>query len=138
MKIYVIDPNIKLAAVYYNKDQLNQINRQLNHKDTRRVDGVEYRCSSTDSVRTLRFSRMKLKNDDDMRSMFSIFGQYITKRLVELYTSLVWSVEQIQKSLIRPRNYEEIRALLEGQMKALVYMICDLLFCWIMLFFFSS
>jgi len=51
MEIYVIDPNIKLAAVYYNggkpphlfsirfdatlyglKDQLDQIYRQLNHR----------------------------------------------------------------------------------------------------------
>jgi len=55
------DPNTKLAAVYYNggtpthlfrirndvtlfgmKDELDQINRQLNHRDTRRVVGVEY------------------------------------------------------------------------------------------------
>ena len=55
------DPNNKLTAVYYNdgtpphlfrihndvtlsglKDELDQINRQLNHRDTRRVVDVEY------------------------------------------------------------------------------------------------
>ncbi|KEH37630.1 hypothetical protein MTR_2g043540 [Medicago truncatula] len=55
------DPNTKIAAVYYNggkppnlfricddvtlsgmKDELDQINRQLNHKDRRRVVDVEY------------------------------------------------------------------------------------------------
>ncbi|AES95398.1 hypothetical protein MTR_5g025030 [Medicago truncatula] len=77
------------------KDQLDQINRQLNHKDTRRVDDVEYRHPSTDSARSVWFSRMKLMNDDD------------------LDTLLVRSVEQIHKSLIRPRNYEEIMALLD-------------------------
>jgi len=62
MKFLGFDPNTKLAAVYYNsgtpphlfrihndvtlfglKDELDQINRQLNHRDTRRVVSVEYR-----------------------------------------------------------------------------------------------
>jgi hypothetical protein len=69
------DLNTKLAAVYYNggtpphlfsihddvslsglKDELDQINRQLNRRDTRRVVGVEYRCPLSDSVGSLRFS----------------------------------------------------------------------------------
>ncbi|KEH28454.1 hypothetical protein MtrunA17_Chr5g0446071 [Medicago truncatula] len=94
-----LDPNTKLAAIYYNggtpphlfrihndvtlsgmKDELDQINRQLNHKDTRRVVGVEYRCPFPDSTGSLRFSRMKLTNDDDdVRTMFSVFGQHITR-----------------------------------------------------------
>ncbi|AES72548.1 hypothetical protein MTR_3g091950 [Medicago truncatula] len=87
------DPNTKLTAVYYNggtpshlfkirddvalsglKDELDQINRQLNHKDMRRVVGVEYRCPLSDSAGSLRFSRMKLKTDDDVRTMLSVFG----------------------------------------------------------------
>ena len=64
MENSVFDPNTKLAAVYYNEgkpnlfgvhiditlsdlnDQLDQINSCLNHSDTRRVDIVEYYCSS--------------------------------------------------------------------------------------------
>ena len=126
------DANTKLAAVYYNgwkpphlyrirnnvtffelKDQLDQINRQLNHRDTRRVVGVEYRCPLSDSAGSLRFNRMKLTNDDDVRTMFSIFGQHTTRGPIELDASLVISTEQILKSFIRPRTYEEIRALLE-------------------------
>jgi len=61
MEFAGFDPNTKLAAVYYTggkqphlfrirndvtlsglKDELDQINRQLNHKDMRRVVGVEY------------------------------------------------------------------------------------------------
>jgi hypothetical protein len=57
---------------------------------------------------------MKLANDDDVRTMFSIFGQHSTKGPIELDASLVRSAETILKSLIRPRNYEEVRALLEG------------------------
>jgi len=57
---------------------------------------------------------MKLMNDDNVRTMFSIFGQYNTRGSTELDASLVRFVEQIQKSLIRPRNYEEIRALLDA------------------------
>jgi len=80
MKLPGFDPNTKLAAIYYNcetpphlfrirndvtlselKDELDKINRQLNHKDTRRVVGVEYRCPLSDSAGSLRYSRMKLK-----------------------------------------------------------------------------
>jgi len=57
---------------------------------------------------------MKLKNDDDVRTMFSVFGQHDTRGSIELDASLVRSAEQILKSLNRPRNYEEIRPLLEG------------------------
>jgi len=53
-------------------------------------------------------------NEDNVRTMFSIFGPYNTKGTIGLDASLVRSVEKIQKSLIRLRNYEEIRALLEG------------------------
>jgi len=46
--------------------------------------------------------------------MFSVFGQHSTRGPIELDASLVRSPEQTLKSLNRPRNYEEIRALLEG------------------------
>jgi hypothetical protein len=114
VSISVIDPNTKLVAIYYNgekpphlfkihtdvtffgsKDQLDQINRQLNHKDTMRVDCNEYRRPSTNSARTLQFNRMKVMNDNDVRTMFSTFGQYITKGLIELDVSL--DMIQIQK-----------------------------------------
>jgi len=130
------DSNMKLAAVYYNgekpphqfrirndvtlselKDELDQINRQLNHRHTRRVVGVEYRCPLSDSAGFLRFSQMKLTNDDDVRTMFSVFTQHSTRRPIELDASLVRSAEQIQKCLIRSSNYEEIRALLKGPME---------------------
>jgi len=61
MEFCGFDPNAKLAAVYYKggtsphlfrirndvtlsglKGEMDQINRQLNHRDTRRVVGVEY------------------------------------------------------------------------------------------------
>ena len=62
----------------------------------------------------VRLSRMKLKNDNDVRTMFSVFGQHSIRGPIELDASLVRSAKQIQK-MIRRRNYEEIRALLEGQ-----------------------
>jgi len=132
MEFSGFDLNTKLAAVYYNdgkpphlfrirndvtlsglKDQLDQINRQLNHRDTRRMVGVEYRCPLSDSAGSLQFNRMKLKNDNDVRTMFSVFGQHSTRGPIELDASLVRSAKQIRKSLIWPRKYEEIRALLE-------------------------
>ncbi|KEH34048.1 hypothetical protein MTR_3g058650 [Medicago truncatula] len=126
MENFVFDPNTKVAAVYYNgekpphlfgmptdvtlsrlKSELNQINLELNYKDTWRVDGVEYRRSSE----SVRFSQMKLMNDDDIRTMFSIFGQYGP---IELDALLVRSIEHIQQSLIQRRNYEEIRELMDA------------------------
>jgi hypothetical protein len=127
------DPNTKLAAVYYTggkqphlfrirndvtlsrlKDKLDQINRQLNHRDTRNVVSVEYRCPFSDSAGSFRFSRMKLTNYDDVRTMFSVFGQHSTRGPIELDASLVRSAEQILKSLNQTKNFKEIRALLEG------------------------
>jgi len=87
------DPNTKLAAVYYNgrklphlfrirndvtlsglKDHLDQINRQLNYRDMR----------------------------DDVRTMFSVFGQHSNRGPIELDASLVRSTEQILKVLCGP------------------------------------
>jgi len=132
MEFLDFDLNTKLAAIYYNrgklphlfrirndvtlselKDQLNQINRQLNHRDTRRVVGAEYRCPLSDSAGSPWFNRMKLTNEDDVRTMFSIFGQHNSRWPIELDASLVRSVEQIMKSFICSRTYEEIRTLLE-------------------------
>jgi len=123
MEFLGFDPNTKLATVYYNdgkpphlfrirndvtlsglKDQLDQIKCQLNNKDARRVVGVEYRCPLFDSTGSLRFNRMKLTNDDDVRTMFFVFGQHSTRGPIELDASLVRYVEQIQKSMIRPRE----------------------------------
>jgi len=117
MNTYLVDSNIKLATIYYNggklnpfkvrldvtlselKGRSNQINRQLNHKDTRMVNDVEYRCSSTNSEGSVQFTHMKLKNDDN-RTIFSTHGPYITKRPIEFDGSLVRFFEDIQKSLI--------------------------------------
>jgi len=78
------------------------------------VVGVEYQCPLSDSVGSLHFSRMKLTNNDDVRTMFSVFGQHSTRGPIELDALLVRSAEEILKSLHGPKNYEEIRALLEG------------------------
>jgi hypothetical protein len=98
MKICVIDMNTELTVVYYNegkplhlfmihtnvtlhglKDHLNQINHQRNHRETRRADDVEYRRPSTNPIGSVQFCRMKLMNDDDVGTMFSIFVQYSSK-----------------------------------------------------------
>ncbi|KEH34624.1 hypothetical protein MtrunA17_Chr3g0110961 [Medicago truncatula] len=38
------------------KDQLDQINKRLNHRDTRRMEDVGYQRPSIDPVRRLQFS----------------------------------------------------------------------------------
>ena len=78
---------------------------------------VEYRRPLTDSFGSPWFSGMKRMNDDDVRTMFSIFGQYNTRASFELDASFVRYVEEIHKSLIWPRNYEEIRDMLKEPYK---------------------
>jgi len=146
MEFPAFDPNTKLAAFNYNggkpphlfrirnnvtlsglKDKLDQINRQLNHRDTRRMVGVEYRCPLWDSAGSLRFSRMKLKRRRRENHVLFLC-QHSTRGPIELDTLLVRSAEQILKSLHRPRNYEEIRALLEGPKEEVSYVLINRVF----------
>ncbi|AES89243.1 hypothetical protein MTR_4g071580 [Medicago truncatula] len=73
------------------------------------VNDVEYRCSSTNSDGSVQFIHMKI-NSDDIRTIFSTYGQYITKGPIKFDGSLVRFFKDIRKSLIPSMTYEEIRA----------------------------
>lgn len=96
--------NSKLTPIYYNEgnlrclgstlmthclvcriSQLDKIIGRLNHRDIRRMNNVGYRRPSIDLNGSVWFPQMKLQNDD-VRIMFSIFGQYSSKGLIELDT----------------------------------------------------
>jgi len=51
------------------------------------------------------FSRMMLTNDDDVKSMFSIFGKHNMFPTIEMDALLMTSPEDIFKILIRPDEY---------------------------------
>jgi hypothetical protein len=53
---------------------------------------------------------MRLTNDGDVRTMFSIFSQYMTKGPIELDAKLVRFIQDICSNLIRPRIFDEIAA----------------------------
>jgi hypothetical protein len=55
-------------------------------------------------------TNMRLRNDGDVRTMFSIFSIYMTKGQIELDAKLVRSVEDICSNLICPRTFDEIAA----------------------------
>ena len=80
-------------------DQLDQINRQLNHIDTRKVDIIDYLRLSIDFDGIIQFTQMKLSNNNDVRIMFSIFGQRNSHGPIELDASLVRSFHDIKKRL---------------------------------------
>ncbi|XP_045796116.1 uncharacterized protein LOC123890528 [Trifolium pratense] len=127
-------PNTRLAAVYFNggntnlfriheqvslsdlKQQLTQINRRLNFRDPRTVTDVEYRRPSRISNNgTMLFTHVKLHNNDDVRTMFSVFSEYRSYVPIELDAELVRSVENILSCMIRPTRpwtYDEIAALM--------------------------
>ncbi|KEH41036.1 hypothetical protein MTR_1g041105 [Medicago truncatula] len=103
MATSIIDLNTKLVAIYCNggKPHLFRVRNDVTFSgDTRRVDDVEYRHPSISSIRVVQFSQMKLMNDNDVRTMFSIFGQCSTKCPIELNTSFVRTFNDIHKSLI--------------------------------------
>ena len=63
------------------------MNGLLNYFHTRRVTSVEYRLSSIGLDGHVKFTKMKLQNNYDVRTMFSIFGRYnglMTKNNIDL------------------------------------------------------
>lgn len=89
MHTYLVDLNMKLAAIYYKvenpicsrsvfidvtlsgfTDQPDEMNNFLNHKNTRRLDNVEHRLPSTDLIGSVHFTQMKLMNDNNVKTMF--------------------------------------------------------------------
>ena len=79
-------------------DQLDQITNWLNHRDTKRMKGVEYWCPSIDSAENVQFTETKLKNNDDVRTTFFLFNQYSSKiPSIKLDTYLIKSFKDIQK-----------------------------------------
>jgi hypothetical protein len=52
----------------------------------------------------LTFTNMKLENNEDIRTMFSIHSQYSTKGPIELNAKLTRSVDAILARLKRPED----------------------------------
>ncbi|KEH26248.1 40S ribosomal S10-like protein, putative [Medicago truncatula] len=50
------------------------------------------------------FSRLELKNDDDVMNMFSIFWQQIMVSWIDMFVTLQRSTEDILNSLIPPKD----------------------------------
>jgi hypothetical protein len=65
---------------------------------------VEYICYERPTLNEGRisFSRIELTNDDEMRSMFSIFWQHNMFPWIDMYVTLLRSPEDIFNSLILP------------------------------------
>jgi hypothetical protein len=92
------------------KHQLTQLNIRIHSRDQKRATDVEYRHPSVCSNGTVLFTNMRLRNDGDVRTMFSIFSQYMTNGPIKLDAKLVISVQAICSNLIRPRTFDEIAA----------------------------
>jgi len=52
------------------------------------------------------FSRLELKNDDDVSSMFSIFWQHNMSPWINMFVTLLRSPEDILNNLIPPEDYD--------------------------------
>jgi hypothetical protein len=53
---------------------------------------------------------MKLQNEGDVRTIFSVFAQYMMKGPIELDAKLVRPVQAIYSNLIRLRIFDKIAA----------------------------
>jgi hypothetical protein len=112
-----------LAVVYYNnekpnmfqisddatfvelKQQLHELNRCcVNKNDDRTITSIEYRKPSIGPDGVVTFTGMKIQNDADVRTMFSIFSQYNRKGPIELDAKLTRSVNAILECLKGPED----------------------------------
>jgi hypothetical protein len=73
------------------------------------VSKVEYRRPSVCSNGTVLYTNIKLQNDGDVRTMFSIFSQYMMNGPIELDAKLVRSVKIVCSNLICTRNLGQDR-----------------------------
>jgi len=89
------------------KDQLDEINPG----DTRRVEYIWFERPMLDN-RRITFSRLELKNDDDVRSMFSSFWQHNMFSLIDMFVTLLRSPEDILNNLIPHEDYHWVASLL--------------------------
>ena len=87
------------------KDQLDEINQGLNPGDTRRVEYIWYQHPTLDDGR-ITSSRLELKNDDDVRSMFSIFWQHNMFPWIDMFVTMLRSPEDILNCLIPPEDHD--------------------------------
>ena len=76
------------------EDKLDEINQGLNSGDTRRMKYIWYERPTLDEER-ITFSRLELTNDDDVRSMFSIFWQHNMFPWIDMFVTLLRSPEDI-------------------------------------------
>ncbi|AES73795.1 40S ribosomal S10-like protein, putative [Medicago truncatula] len=79
------------------KDQLNEINQELNPRDTRRVDDHQYA-----RPRYLQDQKIMLTDNDCVRTMFSRHYRECMFPVIELEATLLRSPEDIMNGLIMP------------------------------------
>jgi len=82
------------------KDQLNEINQELNPEDTRRVEALQYARHGY-----LQGQKIILTDDECGRTMLSRHYRKHMFSVIELEATLLRSPEDIHKSLIMPENY---------------------------------
>ena len=131
MNIYPVDLNTMLVAVCFNGEKPNlfmaqvnvilvdlkdQINRRLNHRDTRRVDGIGHQCPSIDSSGLC--SRMMM--------MWEACSQYMVNATCSRRSSWMFRCWDLLKIFSK---------VWFRQMKIRLYYYVVSLFCWILVQF---
>ena len=84
------------------KDQLNEFNQGVNHRDTRRVKYVRCKRPTLDEGR-VSFTWVELTNDENMKSMF---WEHNMLQWIDMRVTLLRSTEDIINSLIPPEDHD--------------------------------
>jgi hypothetical protein len=82
------------------KDQLNEINQELNPGDTRRVEDLQYARPGY-----LQGQKIMLSDDDCLRTMFSRHYREHMFPVIEFEATLLRLPEDILNNLILSKNY---------------------------------
>jgi len=80
------------------KDQLNEFNKGVNPRDTRRVELIRYKRPTLDEGR-VSFTWVELKKEENVKR---IFWEHNMFQWIDMRVTLLRSTEDIIKSLIPP------------------------------------
>ncbi|XP_058761212.1 uncharacterized protein LOC131634558 [Vicia villosa] len=79
------------------------LNSLLQYLENQKVVKLEYRSPSFDDEGNVKFTPFEIKNDDDLKIMWTTFQRYSSKGPIELDAKLQKSGEDINKMLWHPQ-----------------------------------
>lgn len=96
--------------------QVDKMNGHVNQHNVQKTV-VVLECLLLDDDGCVSFTNTQFPNDDDVKNMFSIFGQYIFLDLIELNVILIRYVDVIYLSSINLKTFDKISTCIDESNK---------------------